>query len=212
MDDKVSVVIKRVKDTGLFDLQAGIEYCMDEEGYVDILEQSPYTFESCLENLCKFYDLGISPENEANITEYRVVAHSIKSSARLLGYNTLFEIGKTSEFAARDMDVDLIVDNHPVLVDKTNEAIELIREFFVGADEGQSKETVTDEELKKILNGMIEAAEDFDLDGMDDGVERLKSVELPEAIEILGGKLASAVANIDTDAIAEIANAMLEAL
>ena len=127
MGDKVSTVIEKIKKTGLFNIEAGIEYCVDEEGYVEILEQCPYTFESSLRNLCGFYDKGISLEDEANITEYRVVAHSIKSTARLLGYDSLFETGKISEFAARDLDLDMIKSNHSNLVSQTKEAIEMIQ-------------------------------------------------------------------------------------
>lgn len=210
MSDKVNTVINRIKATGLFDLDSGLSYCGDEEGYVEILEQSPYTFESSLGNLCKFFDIGLSASDESNVIEYRVVAHSIKSTARLLGYTDLFEIGLTSEMAAREMDIDKAIANHQVLVDKTNETIAMIRGFFEDVEEEKVADISSGDELTEILEAIRAAAEDFDIDGMDDGVKRLKADNLPDAVVERRKDLISAVANIDTDEVIDIIDSILE--
>lgn len=212
MGDKVNTVIGRIEATGLFNLQAGIEYCGDEEGYVEILEQSPYTFESSLKNLGRFFDNGLDVKDESNLTEYRVVAHSIKSTARLLGYDELSEIGRISEFAVRDFDIDKAIENHPILVDRTKEAIEMIYGFFEGVQDEDNPVALNPEELSVILNAMLEAAEDFDIDGMDECMKKLKSDGLPEAVVKRREELISAVANIDTDSVIELVNSIIEEL
>lgn len=211
MNKKTEIVISRIEATGLFNINAGIEYCGSEDDYVDILEQSPYTFESSLERLVDFFEKGLRLDDEANLTEYRVVAHSIKSTARLLGYDSLSETGRISEFAVRELEVDKAIENHPVLVKETKEAIELIESFFDGADEMTSGELGRDE-LIGILEAIATAADDFDVDAMDDGVKKLKADNLPGNVLELRKKLISAVANLDVDEVIAIVATMIEGL
>lgn len=211
MSSKTDRVIERLESSGLFDLDTGVGYCGSEEDYVDILEQSPYTFESSLGNLIKFYENGLSLEDEANLTEYRVVAHSIKSTARLLGHDALFETAKTSEFAVREHNVDIAIENHPTLVKETKEIIQLISSFFDGIDEDDAC-ALGHDELLEVLRNISAAAEDFDVDTMDEGVKKLKTDGLPNAVLELRSKLIMAVANIDVDEVIAIVDTMIEGI
>jgi len=211
MSKKTDIVIEKMKATGRFDIDTGVEYCGTLDDYVDILEQCPFTFQSSLDKVEEYFANGLSKADEKNFTEYRVQAHSIKSTARLLGLGDLFEIAKTSEFAVREENEEKAISNHPVMVEATKDAIRLIEGFFEGIDEAGEGESC-DEDIVTVLKAIYEAAEDFDVDAMDDGIKKIKCMSIPPSVQERKQDLIAAVANIDSDEVMEIIDEMLEGI
>lgn len=89
------------------------------------------------ETLKDFYD-GIFNKLEklsrfkANVDmpNYAIFAHSIKSDARYLGFEVLYEIAYSHEIKSKEKDVDFVNENYDKLVSEVNKMIEIVKTYL----------------------------------------------------------------------------------
>ena len=60
---------------------------------------------------------------EENIKNYQINVHDLKSASKMLGADTLSEMAKDAEKAARNQDIAYIKENHQGLIDKYRETV-----------------------------------------------------------------------------------------
>lgn len=108
-----------IDELSFLNTDTGMEYCGEmEDIYQEVLESY------CDDNLLEVLKNDFEAKDWAN---YRVHAHALKSVSLTIGAETLSEHGKSLEYAARDNDIDFILNNHEAIYNEYVEMIEKIR-------------------------------------------------------------------------------------
>ncbi len=88
------------------DISAGLNYCAEDEGlYFEMLGDFVSSLERKLDTIDRLF-------HEENWKEYEVAAHALKSNARTIGENNLYEMAKELEESAEILDVSHIKLRH----------------------------------------------------------------------------------------------------
>ena len=101
-----------------FDFDYALEVLGDEE----LLKSLLFDFyEFTIEMEAKLPKLLQTIEQEESLNTYRIDVHSLKSNAATVGALQLSETARTSEFAAKDKDIEKIKQLHSNLMREMNE-------------------------------------------------------------------------------------------
>ena len=100
-----------------------LELFGDIDTYNDTLQDFYDGIFAKLEKLSRF-------KTNVDVSNYAIFAHSIKSDARYLGFEVLYEIAYAHELHAKDKDTDFIDANYDKLVEETNKMIEIVKNYL----------------------------------------------------------------------------------
>ena len=157
---------------GELDRSIGIQYCGTEELY-----------ESVLEDFYKLIDTKAAKIEELlsqnDIKTYTVEVHALKSTARMIGATKLSELAYEMEMAGNAQDMEAINSKTPVLMEMYRSYKETLGYFDAGAGNSGDKEEVPIATIKNELQKMHQAAEDFDMDAIDECMDNLKKYKMP---------------------------------
>lgn len=179
-----------------------------KELLIDILRTFVMGIPGAVKQLTEYLE-GLRVNTEAEcIDEYRILVHSMKSSANMCGIIPLGGMAATLEYAARDSHVDTLLDMTPHYLAECEKYCKLFNEAFgfniVGGDE-----VIDSEEIKSILTELIKMTEELDVDGIDKCMESLTRFhfegELRESVMNLG----QLVATLETDKINHVVEQIL---
>ena len=147
------------------------------------------------------------------LDSYRIQVHGMKSSAATIGIVPLAGMAKILEYAARDHHMDIIIRTHPVFIKEWLSYKEKLRGVFGAGESDNSDKPEADRDFVFAkLDEIVAALEDFDIDKSDEIIAELKNFRYSEEVEEKMSELSGAVADIDGDAAAEIANSIRELL
>ena len=112
------------KSSDLIDRELAMSYCGDsEELYLIMLNCYLEESEDRLKKLCEFYE-------QKDIDNYRITAHSLKSTSLNIGAKSLSEEARSHEFAARDKnfepisaDFDNLLENYKAVLSEVQKTI-----------------------------------------------------------------------------------------
>ena len=194
------------------------EYALRHLGDVSLLLSVIEDFlrapEAESKKLCGYYDgLGIEAggfdPSDVNIAEtlrqYRVLVHSMKNSAAMVGAMMVSSLAKLLEFSARDEKLDVIERVHPVFIAEWDALCERLYSAFPEYKKAEVDTSDLPEadptEVRSLLGDLIYAVEDVDIDAADEQVKRLLAYRYPEGCRELMDELVMAVENIDEDEV-----------
>jgi response regulator RpfG family c-di-GMP phosphodiesterase len=101
------------------DWRMGILYCAgDKQLYIDMLKD--FSNNDRIEKINKAFK-----NNDWN--EYRIQAHSLKSSSLMVGFSKLSEQFKKLEFAVKENNISYIRENHQNIVENYNSVISILK-------------------------------------------------------------------------------------
>ncbi len=144
---------------------------------------------------------------------YRIQVHGMKSSAASVGIIPLAGMAKILEFAAKDGDISRIEALHDVFMSEWMSYCEKLQGVMgLGIDDDGEKENIDSNALSVLLNVIKQAMEDMDIDGADDGIQKLTGLNLPENMREDAENLKGMVADLDSDGAGEIVDRMLHCL
>lgn len=103
------------------DVNQGLEYCVDEELYKEVLESYLET------NNKPILDEYLASGDMAN---YAVVIHSVKSSSRTIGAECLFERAYALELAAKADDIETVRAGHNDLMADYETILGMVKEYL----------------------------------------------------------------------------------
>ena len=147
------------------------------------------------------------------VAQYRIKVHSMKSTANLIGATVIGGMAKFLEDAARHENLAVLDTLHPIFIkewrsykEKLAECIRMIRK-----DDGESekKEPADENAIRSLLELLKEAAEDMDIDAMDENMEKLQAYQYAEEMQEQMDKLSAMVTNMEVDEIVETVEQML---
>ena len=172
----------------------------------ELLEDTVREFAAVLKThaakLCDMYNK--LPDKEA-YESYRIYVHGMKSQAATIGIVPLAGMAKMLEYAARDFDEDTIRRIHPVFINEWNSYSDKLKGVFgIGEDTDADKPKADMNQVKAILEMLLAAMEDFDVDQADELVAQLLEFSYDEPVGDKIMELKVAVADLDDEMVERI--------
>lgn len=140
-----------------------------------------------------------------DIKNYTIEVHALKSSSKLIGATELSEKAAMLEKCGHENESVIIFAQTPSLLQMYRGLKAVIEPFVVKTDEKKTAE-ITAEELVDILEQLYEKVEDFDIDGINAIIERLKGCKLDNENSGFFEKLCAAAKSVDYDAAEKAVN------
>ncbi len=112
-------------------------------------------------------------------------------------------MAKVLEDAARNRDISTVQQLHPVFMKNWREYKEHLKPF-AKEQNGDKKASEFIEEINSILQEMKAAAEDMDIDGLDEGVKKLEEYQFEGEQAKLFDDIKRAAVNLDAEFFEEL--------
>ena len=119
--------IKFLKDNDI-DVDAGIELLGDEEVYTSMLEEFKRNFPKKIEDIEKSYEA-------ADMPNYAIFVHSLKSDSKYFGFTKLAELASNHEEQAKANNILFVRNNYNALMSEINEIKNTINSYFSEEEE-----------------------------------------------------------------------------
>lgn len=110
------------KRFSFLDVDTGLLYCMNNEEFYESIIREFRTSNK--------YDEIQDAYDDADLKNYAVMVHGVKSSALTIGANKVSELAKNLEFAAKADDVDYVKGNHYVFMRAYGELLDNLDEVY----------------------------------------------------------------------------------
>ncbi len=198
-DEKVVIKDEKLKTLRGINLAKAIEYSGGEEVLYDVIKIFNASINEKANLIEKYY-------NEGNIKEYTVLVHALKSSARLIGAETLSTDAAYLEACGNKNDVEEIEANTPALLSLYRSYLEKFKEYCTNGDD-DSKEVIDDDSYNEAMNSVKEYAEAYDFDGIDEILNMLEMYRIPDKYMLQFTKVKDLAMQVERDKIIEVLDA-----
>lgn len=105
------------------DVEHGLELLGDMEMYNETLEDFLTESETRLLNILKY-------KNEADMPNYAILVHAMKSDSKYLGFTTLAELSYNHEMQSKAGNVSYVNENYDSLIKEANRIINVVKEYL----------------------------------------------------------------------------------
>lgn len=105
------------------DYNKALELLGDKEMYDETLNDFLSAIDEKLDNMKKYKD-------EENMPDYAILAHSLKSDSKYLGFTELAELSLDHEMKSKDNDVDFVKNNYDTLEKEARRIIEIVNKYL----------------------------------------------------------------------------------
>ena len=193
------------KGLGALDREIGLQYCGTEELLESVLEDFYHLIDDKSEKILNLKESG-------NIKDYTIEVHALKSTARMIGATELSELAFKLEMAGKE-------DNLALIDEETDRLILMYRaykdtlSYFDKEDSEKEKSEVSTQAIKSELEKMLDAVNDFDMDGVDEAMANLREFKMPTPeLEEEMKELYYRVRDVDMEQIIERCNRLISTL
>lgn len=114
--------VEYLKQNGI-DVDNGLELLGDMEMYDETLEDFLNECETRLPNLEKY-------KNSGDMANYAILAHSMKSDSKYLGFTSLAEISLDHELKGKENDINYVNNNYDNLITEANRIINVVKNYL----------------------------------------------------------------------------------
>ena len=128
------------------------------------------------------------------IRDYTIEVHALKNTARMIGAAHLSEWFFKMEKCGKSEDVETITRETPGLIRELRHYKEILRPY--GEENNRNKRVVSAEELILQLTAVRDAVDRFDLDKVDEAMQKLEQYRIPESCGGLMDVLRAAVTDV----------------
>ena len=182
-------------------IDSGIRHCGSKEAFLEAAR----TFRNSIED--NYEDIKRCFEGE-DIENYTIKVHSLKSSARIIGFKELSELAALLEAAGDVKDIDQIKEGTPRLLSMYKEIMDIfVSEEDEEEDEDESLPLMDEAKMKEAIESLKEIAATFDFDSIRYIMETINGFRVPKEHKKFFKDLNKAITAADWDAI----NKLLEA-
>ena len=105
------------------DINHGLELLGDKEMYNETLNDFLIESETRLPKIIEYY-------NAQDWVNYEILVHAQKSDSKYLGFTQLAEMSYNHEMAAKENNVDFIVNNINPLMNEANRIVAVVKEYL----------------------------------------------------------------------------------
>jgi HPt (histidine-containing phosphotransfer) domain-containing protein len=159
------------------DFESGLRrFGDDEDVYLDILK-------SYVRNTPPLID-EIRDCREEYLPAYAVVVHGIKGSSRGIGAEIIGLRAESLEFAAKDGDFTFVRANNGVFIGEAEKLIAGLSALLQSVD-AETKRPVRAKPDEAVLDSLMEACAEFDIDGVDRAMDELESFDYEADSELV---------------------------
>ena len=148
--------------------------------------------------------------NEGLIRDYTIEVHALKSMARMIGALELSEQFYQMEMLGNAGETELIKKRTPGILELYRSYKEVLKEHI--KTDTEEKTTVSFEQVKKALERLYNAVDNFDLDEADEVMKELESYELPNDIKPMVEKLGVLVTDVAMEEVMSLVDEIREKL
>lgn len=192
---------------------AALDYCRkDPQFYIQLLRK----FVTDADGKAK--DINKSYENE-DYANYRIMVHALKSSAKMMGADSLSQSAKDMEEAAKESNAEYVKANHDKLMDEYAQTVKLISSSIgvvteeSGEDEAPEGTSITLDELHGYLEELRGCFETYEADKAQNLIDELgKTVYDGKAVKSMLRDIKHDVEEFEYEAAAEKTLALEEQL
>ena len=189
-------MISLLAGIGGIDLSAAIENCGGMEMVPQVMTDFWLSIDDKADQITAF-------EKTGDITEYTVLVHGLKSSARAIGALALSEKAATLEKAGNESDMAAIHSGTSELLELYRSYREKLRVIAEREDEDQ-KELIDPEELESALSSLKEFVEASYFDSADDVMKLLSEYRIPEEFADKYEQIRKMMAAVDRDGLLKL--------
>lgn len=194
-EENVQTEEKKIEIEGL-DTESAIKLIGNEKLYWTVLKDYYQVIEKKAK-LIKKYE-----ENE-DWHAYTIEVHTMKSSSKQIGAFELSEKAARMEKAGNECDAAIIHQYTDKLLDLYLKYADILKEYF-NEEVKESWKVITTDELKKYFVSLREAAEELDMDKMDEILSSMAEYRYDSTQKIFFGQLKEAVAEYDVNKCEEV--------
>ncbi|MGN1179719.1 MAG: PocR ligand-binding domain-containing protein [Suilimivivens sp.] len=185
-------------EIGDLDVESAVQLLGSEKLFFSVLRDYYRVIEQKTATIAKL-------EKEENWTAYTIEVHALKSASRQIGAHSLADKAARLEKAGNEKDSGLIHELTGEMLEQYSAYIAVLKPFFEeGSENHDSGEFITQEVLDTCFAQLREAADNLDIDAMEDVIDEMKKYRYGEKEGNLFTRLQEAVENIDVDACEEI--------
>ena len=143
--------------------------------------------------------------------DYTIKVHALKSSSRQIGASELGAMAEELENAGKALDMDIIKGKTEETLNTFKELLNKLSPYFPEeeVDESQLSE-IDDDELNRILDELLAACDDLDMDKMEECKESLKKHSYSDEVKEVLAQMYQAIDDIDVDTCVELAEKVRE--
>lgn len=105
------------------DINKGLELLGDMDMYNDTLKDFLTESETRIPNIINYY-------NAADMPNYAILVHAMKSDSKYLGFDKLAELSYNHEMASKAGDIEYVKNNINELLEEANRIIGLVKKYL----------------------------------------------------------------------------------
>ncbi len=192
--------IQKLRNIKEIDVDAALRNCGSSELLFSTIEQYHSSINQKALELQNYFEA----EDWHN---YEIKVHALKSTSRLIGAIELSNLAEHLEKSANQNDIDEIQLKHKELINTFIDYLRILEPVLKNKSDDSLKPEISKEQLKERIKLMIEYAEAFDIDGLDNIVKELTNFKLPLDFSQKFVMISQYVQNVD---FKELRNLLLE--
>ncbi len=184
------------------DWEKAYHYIPNMETLTSTLQEFVGSADTETDRLSGFKEAVMQDGSEENFAAFRIQAHALKSNLRSIGAD-LFDTALSLENAGKTLDRETIMQ-------KTDDFIadykKLIQKLTVITGDKKAAETFDIDLFLEKISNIKEAMEAFDVSTLQDNMETVEKMDIPDIYKEDTKKLADAVRDLMSDTVIEICN------
>lgn len=188
--DEYSSFLEKLSQINELDAASALRNCGEPEVLLMTIKQYHSSIDAKASELQQFYDV----EDWKN---YEIKVHALKSTSRLIGAITLSKLAEHLEQSCSKNEIIEIKNNHKDFLDLYNGYKDILKPLIDDNQDDASKKEISESELSEKIKQMIEYADSFDIDGLDQLVKELSSVKLPLDFSQEFSNISQCIQNVD---------------
>ena len=143
---------------------------------------------------------------------YTIEVHALKSSSRQIGATELANMAEKLEDAGNAQFIDYIGENTEPLLVKYLAYLSLLEPYFHEEENNTEKEAISEDKLRECFDRLRAAAEDLDMDQMEEVTKEMNGYFYPEEQQELFTRLKDAILAWDTEECESILQEWMDCL
>ncbi len=182
------------------DWEKAYHYMPDKPTLIDTLQEFVSSADRETERLSDFKETLLQNGSEENYAAFRIQAHALKSNLRSIGAD-LFDNALSLENAGKSMDRETIMQKTDAFIADYRELIQKLTVITGGKKAAAAFDRTL--YLEKI-SAIKEAMEAFDVSTLQDNMEAVENMDIPDKYKADTKELANTVRDLMSDNVIEI--------
>lgn len=189
------------------DWEQGYKNLSDMDLLFSVLTEFCVNADREMSELTGYYDTYFETGVDEAMENYRIKVHALKNSAALIGAQSLSDDAKALEYASRDREVDIVKRDNAAFVSKYIALASVVAETF-DIDMASGTVGYDADEFKTLLQTLKEAFDSFDIENLNDTMEKIEAIETEPEMAVYVVKLSGAVLTLDENEFNESIEAL----